>query len=193
MILFFTEFSEFTENLNRKNSDIFNHHRKSLDSKTTENLPVLFPVLSAHPDCWKVKSKVKVISMSRWIIQWHLITMVDNQNLSIWFVWSQLSDWLGRIHGNKVFLFFMVYAAVIGGNLFTQNVVMVSCVSALRRQLFNNQRGSVRLTASKLINLNQVWEKQKNENFSSSTFTTVFKICPYGRCFDSSVYPHGIF
>ena len=36
-------------------------------------------------------------------------------------------------------------------------------------------------------------KKQKNENFSSITFTTVSKICLYGRHFDSSVYPHGIF
>ena len=53
--------------------------------------------------------------------------------------------------------------------------------------------GSAWRIACELMNLNQVYKKQKNENFSSITFTTVFKICLYGPCFDSSVYPHGIF
>ena len=30
-------------------------------------------------------------------------------------------------------------------------------------------------------------------NFSSTTFTTIFKICLYARCFDSSVCPHNNF
>ena len=36
-------------------------------------------------------------------------------------------------------------------------------------------------------------KKHKNENFSSCTFTTGFKICQYARCFDSSVCPNGTF
>ena len=36
-------------------------------------------------------------------------------------------------------------------------------------------------------------KKHKNLNFFSTTFTTVFKICLYARCFDSSVCPHKIF
>ena len=40
------------------------------------------------------------------------------------------------------------------------------------------------------MNLNQVYEKHNNENFSCSTFTTGFKICLYARHFDSSVCPH---
>ena len=35
-------------------------------------------------------------------------------------------------------------------------------------------------------------EKPKNLNFSSTTFITVFKICLYARCFDSSVCPNKI-
>ena len=40
------------------------------------------------------------------------------------------------------------------------------------------------------------WSLRKNTkrlNFSSTTFTTVFKICLYTRCFDSSLCPHNIF
>ena len=48
------------------------------------------------------------------------------------------------------------------------------------------QGGSAQRSTGKL-------EKQKNDYFSSITFTTVFKICLYGGCFDSSVYPQGIF
>ena len=36
-------------------------------------------------------------------------------------------------------------------------------------------------------------EKHKHLNFSSTTFTTVLKICLYARCFDSSVCPHKFF
>ena len=46
--------------------------------------------------------------------------------------------------------------------------------------------GSVRRIAGKL-------KKHKNLNFSSTTFTTVFKIYLYARCFDLSVCPHKIF
>ena len=46
--------------------------------------------------------------------------------------------------------------------------------------------GSARRITGKL-------EKNKNLNFSSTTFTTVFKICLYARHFDSSVCPHNIF
>ena len=41
----------------------------------------------------------------------------------------------------------------------------------------NNQGGSAQWIAGKL-------EKHKNLNFSSTTITTVFKICLYARCFD---------
>ena len=51
---------------------------------------------------------------------------------------------------------------------------------------FHSQGGSARRIAGKP-------EKHKNLNFSSSTFTTVFKICLWARCFDSSVCPHKIF
>ena len=47
-------------------------------------------------------------------------------------------------------------------------------------------RVSARQIAGKL-------EKHKKFYFSSTTFTTVFKICLYARCFDSSVCPHKIF
>ena len=49
-----------------------------------------------------------------------------------------------------------------------------------------SQGGSARWIAGKL-------KKHKNLYFSSTTFTTVFKICLYARCFDSSVCPHKIF
>ena len=55
------------------------------------------------------------------------------------------------------------------------------------------QGGSARRIACNLMNLNQVYEKHKNENFSYNTFTTGFKICLYARHFDSSVCPHEIF
>ena len=58
---------------------------------------------------------------------------------------------------------------------------------------FRGGGGSARRIACNLMNLNQVYEKHKNENFSSCTFTTGFKICLYARCFDSSVCPHKIF
>ena len=49
-----------------------------------------------------------------------------------------------------------------------------------------DQGGSAWRIAGKL-------KKHKNDNLSSCTFTTGFKICLYARHFDSSVCPHGIF
>ena len=46
--------------------------------------------------------------------------------------------------------------------------------------------GSARRIAGKL-------ETHKHLNFSSTTFSTVFKICLYARCFESSVCEHKIF
>ena len=43
------------------------------------------------------------------------------------------------------------------------------------------------------MNLNQVYKKHKNENFSCNTFTTGFKICLCARHFHSSVCPHELF
>ena len=51
---------------------------------------------------------------------------------------------------------------------------------------FKNQGGSARRITGKL-------EKHKNLNFSSTTFSTVFKICLYSGCFNSSVHEHKIF
>ena len=59
--------------------------------------------------------------------------------------------------------------------------------------LCRDQGGSARRIGCNLVNLNQVYEKYKNKNFSHSTFTTGFNICLYARYFDSSVCRHEIF
>ena len=73
----------------------------------------------------------------------------------------------------------------IGFNSPTESNFAVTC-SHLSSKSQGGGGGSARRIAVKL-------EKQKNDNFSSITFTTVFEICLYGRHSDSSVYPCEIF